>query len=91
MFIKKGRYGDIEHFKDRECTIMHNEDGPARILNAGSSPWAREWWVNGKRHRMDGPAVIWQSGNKEYWVNGVYLCKIWGSKGALIIELNPLP
>jgi hypothetical protein len=32
--------------------------------------WAnghKEWWVNGKRHRMDGPAVEWANGDKEWY------------------------
>jgi len=30
----------------------------------------QEWWVNGKLHREDGPAVIWSTGHQEWWVNG---------------------
>ena len=30
----------------------------------------KEWWLNGKRHREDGPAVEWDNGNKEWWLNG---------------------
>lgn len=25
---------------------------------------------NGDRHRLDGPAIIWSCGDKEWWVNG---------------------
>jgi hypothetical protein len=30
----------------------------------------KEWWVDGKRHRTDGPAIEWANGNKAWWVNG---------------------
>jgi hypothetical protein len=34
------------------------------------------WWKHGKRHRLDGPAVVWnvlngfQERDQEYWVDG---------------------
>ena len=28
-------------------------------------------WVNGKRHREDGPAVEWNNGDKSWFLNGV--------------------
>ena len=30
----------------------------------------KEWYLNGKRHREDGPAVERPSGDKEWWLNG---------------------
>ena len=30
----------------------------------------KEWHLNGKRHREDGPAVEWRDGTKEWWLNG---------------------
>ena len=27
------------------------------------------WYLNGKRHREDGPAVEWDNGNKYWWLN----------------------
>ena len=29
-----------------------------------------EWFLNGKLHREDGPAVEWNNGNKEWFLNG---------------------
>jgi endonuclease YncB( thermonuclease family) len=29
----------------------------------------KRWWMNGKRHRVDGPAVEWADGDK-WWMNG---------------------
>ena len=28
------------------------------------------WWLNGKRHREDGPAVEWANGDTSWWLNG---------------------
>ena len=28
------------------------------------------WYLNGKRHREDGPAIEWASGNKLWYLNG---------------------
>ena len=30
----------------------------------------KEWFLNGKRHREDGPAVEWANGHKEWHLNG---------------------
>lgn len=30
----------------------------------------KSWYVNGKHHRLDGPAYEYHSGRKEWWVNG---------------------
>jgi starvation-inducible outer membrane lipoprotein len=30
----------------------------------------KSWWLNGKRHREDGPAAEWANGGKEWWLNG---------------------
>jgi hypothetical protein len=31
---------------------------------------SREWYLNGQRHREDGPAVEWASGNRYWYFNG---------------------
>lgn len=30
----------------------------------------KSWWLNGKRHRLGGPAVIWPDGTKAWYING---------------------
>ena len=35
--------------------------------------WAdgsKQWFLNGKRHREDGPAIEWADGSKEWWLHG---------------------
>ena len=29
----------------------------------------KRWFLNGKRHREDGPAIEWANGTKEWWLN----------------------
>ena len=41
-----------------EYTVEVYEDG------------SKFWYLNGKLHREDGPAVEWASGNKAWWFNG---------------------
>jgi len=31
------------------------------------------WYLNGRLHREDGPAIIWSDGTEEWWVNGEQL------------------
>jgi hypothetical protein len=35
-----------------------------------SSDGAKEWYLNGKLHRVDGPAIEWADGSKEWLLNG---------------------
>ena len=47
--------------------LLIESDKPiCKIYNDGT----KEWWLNGKRHREDGPAVEWASGYKHWWLNG---------------------
>lgn len=70
---------DSETSSDEENeVVLHNTIGPAVYKDQGNE---QEWWQNGKRHRVDGPAVIRKglrkNGNKdvlydeeEWWQNG---------------------
>ena len=31
---------------------------------------AKQWWMNGKLHRVDGPAVEYTDGNNSWYLNG---------------------
>jgi hypothetical protein len=50
-------YDDKEEF--------HAEGKPAIVIPNGR----KEWWMHGKRHRIDGPAVEGPKGRKEWWIN----------------------
>jgi len=48
---------------------LHREGGPAVEM-----AYQKEWWVDGKQHRVNGPAVMIQKENyirMEWWINGV--------------------
>ena len=46
----------------------HRVNGPAFTNSRG----VRAWYLNGRRHRLDGPAVIWPSGREEWCVDDVW-------------------
>lgn len=35
----------------------------------------KNWYLNYRRHRLDGPAVERVNGSKEWWVNGICVSK----------------
>lgn len=43
---------------------MHREDGPSIEKES-----RKEWRINGKLHRIDGPAVEFKDGTKKWYVN----------------------
>jgi hypothetical protein len=45
---------------------MSHIEYTVKVFSNGS----REWYLNGNRHRADGPAVECVNGSKEWWLNG---------------------
>jgi hypothetical protein len=43
--------------------------GESREYSSGN----KYWYLNGRRHREDGPAVEYIYGNKEWWVNAEHI------------------
>jgi hypothetical protein len=75
---------------------LHKENGPAVIYPNGD----QEWWLNGHRHRADGPAMTnrnftaWFSDGKLHNTNGPAIVyshgiKIWYNNGKLHRENGP--
>jgi len=65
------------YYKDREMTIYHRTDGPAvEGHRDDGSVGDKHWLVNGKLHRLDGPAVEYLYGRKEWYVNGVFIMEL---------------
>lgn len=81
-FLPHGGLSDIDHglgyFSIRK-NCLHAIDKPARVNSLGST-----WMVNGKLHRLDGPAIDENNGHQEYWVNG----KKHREDGPAIIDKN---
>ena len=71
------------YFKDPEMTIQHREDGPAVEYANGS----KLWFVNGVRHRLDGPATQW-SDSKAWYVNGVFIFEIGRISNQLVTRIR---
>ena len=65
-----GTLFEVTRYYKKGANIYHREDGPAIIWSNGP----KEWWVNGKLHRLDGPAFIYHN-SKEWWINGKRLSK----------------
>jgi len=66
QYIKIDEYGDKWYFSDKEMTVLHREDGPAREFTNGG----KYWYKNGELHREDGPAIEWANGDKFWYLNG---------------------
>ena len=66
----KSEIEDIIYYK-KGTTIKHNPYGPA-IINKGLY---EAYCINGKYHRLDGPAKIWYKSDVQYCINGEDLTK----------------
>ena len=67
---KYNNYGDIYYYKKGTRTY-HNPYGPAYINKQGY----KEYFIDGKIHRLDGPAVIYPDGTGRYFINCEHLSK----------------
>jgi hypothetical protein len=82
MSISKYYYNDgtISSFKYRD-KILHREDGPAIEWADGD----KSWWVNGRRHRLDGPAF----GSNSWYIKGMFYSKSCHNRLYLFSVLEP--
>ena len=67
-------YYDDKTYKFLKNGFLHRRDGPAYINEVGFS-----YWIEGKRHRLDGPAIETHDGSyKEWWIDGQqYNTSLW--------------
>ena len=63
-------YNDIFYYK-KDTHIAHNPYGPAHTSKNGY----KAYWIEGKIHRIDGPAVIYSDFEEQYWINHEQLSK----------------
>jgi len=54
---------------------LHRIDGPAVKQFYAPYDGFKEWWWMGKRHRTNGPAVEYNNGAVEWWIDGELLTK----------------
>ena len=64
LVYKRENQGTIYHYDEQQR--LHCETGPAMIRPDGH----KEWYIHGKRHRIDGPAVEYANGDQHWCVNG---------------------
>ena len=69
LYVQVRPNGDKFYYKNAECTINHRLDGPA-VTYMNQPNATTYWFVNGKKHREDGPAIEYHNGDKEWYVNG---------------------
>jgi len=67
---KYNDFGDIFYCK-KDTNILHNPYGPAYIRKNGR----KTYYIEGKLHRLDGPAEIYLDGYCSYWINNEFLTK----------------
>ena len=60
---------DIEYSGSKYEQLFFNIDEENKIQYRNGNKY---WFLNGKRHREDGPAIEWASGNKHWYLNGEY-------------------
>jgi hypothetical protein len=56
----------VTYYRDTKTHFLHSDNGPALVFPDGSN----EWYLNGKRHRIDGPAIKYADGSKSWYLNG---------------------
>jgi len=66
------KYPDGSIYKTDEQGNLHCEDGPAVIFGKGSIG-KFQYWIKGKCHRLDGPAVINADGCESWMINGKFI------------------
>ena len=65
---------EIWYLPSKGTEFLHREDGPAYTAftkNLEEDWYTKMWYVNNKRHRMDGPAYIGYN-IEEWWINGEF-------------------
>jgi hypothetical protein len=63
----KRTFNDRVEYYNSEGFLHRENDLPARIYENGT----KSWWINGKRHRENGPAVIDAYGQMWWFLNDV--------------------
>ena len=67
------QYKEKYNWIEPEPTYFTNGDINVNDIENG---WYKSWSKDNYYHRTDGPARMWNSGYKEYWLNGIYFSDI---------------
>ena len=66
----ENEYGHIFYYK-KDTQIFHNPYDAAILFKSGN----KEYIIEDKYHRLDGPARIWADGYTEYYIDHKFLTK----------------
>ena len=66
-WLDNAMLADAEFEMRRICSRYITKYGEYTVLDAGN---AKRWYLNGKRHREDGPAIEYTDGDKHWYKNG---------------------
>lgn len=80
QYIKKTSHGDY-YYSDKEMTIYHRDDGPAIIESVDGEDSGNFWYLNGRLHRDNGPAVMMHDGYNAWYLNGEHLAGVFSQEG----------
>ena len=69
-YTKEGKF-KVRYYENIPLDKLDRKKGPALVDGILKF---KLWYTNGLLHRLDGPAVIWGNGKKEWWINGKKLC-----------------
>jgi hypothetical protein len=59
--------GDECWYDDKN--LLHRDDGPALLVKKEHDILVSYWYIHGQRHRIDGPAILWDDGAYCYYRN----------------------
>ena len=65
FYYKENEKGELEYHRSNGPAIVRNPDNGANRYRA-----REEWWVDGKLHRLNGPALISADGTENWYLNG---------------------
>ena len=76
----KSEYNDLDKYEDdngdifyckKDTALLHNSYSPAIVCENGY----KAYYIDNKKHRLDGPAIIYSNGGEAYCINGKLLNK----------------
>ena len=76
--VEVNEFGDVFWLDYDNPDYFHRLDGLPAVEFADGY---KAYWENDKRHRIDGPAIVYSNGDVEYWIEGAnYFYEEWLEK-----------
>lgn len=64
-------YKKFKDYSDKEQTVLLLKGHTVRVTEEGSE----FWYLNNGFHREDGPAIMYEDGNVQWWLNDIIYSK----------------